>query len=437
MADILKSLLEKQNTGRSSWYDIANAWSQSNKKSTKSLRNILIGQTLFGMKEMSMQNQVMKNLRALDQERIFDLGGMNQKWEAYQGLIKDEKAYKADSNYFKKQALAKYTEMHPDFDMRTALDSEIADRDKEIDDYAKALLKNHQTKTQTGNFNVKINKEQFFQPFNDYYNQRAEEINAPKNRSLVHAGWNKITQGRKKVDPTAPTLEERRKRANRGNFGYLLDPDEIKESDEISMFRDPDKFVMTNSEVRAGISNLPNVDISLKQDLINGLHKGATYTREDLQDYITIGITNFDPVSAKLKGAYKSYDTLNNIDDTNRPVAGTKEYKNYVQRRNLFAMQEAKIGNQRENQFLQILYNYEDALKDPIEYADEIKFYEAEISRYSTDEISKGIMNQITLMEADPEFKFINEDAITEAGGIIQYYFKYAQNVRDILEQIR
>ena len=101
MADILKSLLEKQNTGRSSWYDIANAWSQSNKKSTKSLRNILIGQTLFGMKEMSMQNQVMKNLRALDQERIFDLGGMNQKWEAYQGLIKDEKAYKADSNYFK------------------------------------------------------------------------------------------------------------------------------------------------------------------------------------------------------------------------------------------------------------------------------------------------------------------------------------------------
>ena len=153
MADILKSLLEKQNTGRSSWYDIANAWSQSNKKSTKSLRNILIGQTLFGMKEMSMQNQVMKNLRALDQERIFDLGGMNQKWEAYQGLIKDEKAYKADSNYFKKQALAKYTEMHPDFNIKTALDSEIADRDKEIDDYAKALLKNHQTKTQTGRKN--------------------------------------------------------------------------------------------------------------------------------------------------------------------------------------------------------------------------------------------------------------------------------------------
>jgi hypothetical protein len=435
MADVLKSLLEKQNTGRSSWYDIANAWSQSNKKSTKSLRNILIGQTLFGMKEMSMQNQVMKNLRALEQERIFDLGGMNQKWEAYQGLIKDEKAYKADSNYFKKQALAKYTEMHPDFDIKTALDSEIADRDKEIDDYAKALLKNHQTKTQTGNFNVKINKEQFFQPFNDYYNQRAEEINAPKNRSLVHAGWNKITQGRKKVDPTAPTLEERRKTANRGNFGYLLDPDEIKSADEISMFRDPDKFTMTNQEVKAGIISL-NIDNNVKQDLINNLDNGVTYTREELQDYIAIGVTNFDPVTAKLRGAYKSYDTLNNINDTNRPVVGTKEYKNYIQRRNLFAMQEAKIGNQRENQFLQLVYNYQDALEDPDANKDLLDFYKAQISAYTQDDIDKAIMNQISVMVADPEFNDRNEDKIEEAGGINKFYENYARSFRQIIESI-
>tara|TARA_R100001086_G_scaffold114296_1_gene58393 strand:- start:1672 stop:2979 length:1308 start_codon:yes stop_codon:yes gene_type:complete len=435
MTDILKSLLEKQNTGRSSWYDIANAWSQSNKKSTKSLRNILIGQTLFGMKEMSMQNQVMKNLRALDQERIFDLGGMNQKWEAYQGLIKDEKAYKADSNYFKKQALAKYTEMHPDFDMKTALDSEIADRNKEIDDYAKALLKNHQTKTQTGNFNVKINKEQFFQPFNDYYNQRAEEINAPKNRSLVHAGWNKITQGRKKVDPTAPTLEERRKTANRGNFGYLLDPDEIKPADEIAMFRDPDKFTMTNQEVKAGIISL-NIDNDVKQQLISGLDNGVTYTREELQDYIAIGVTNFDPVTAKLRGAYKSYDALNNIDDTNRPVVGTKEYKSYVQRRNLFAMQEAKIGNQRENQFLQLVYNYQDALEDPDANKDLLAFYKSQISAYTQDDIDKAIMNQISVMVADPEFNDRNEDKIEEAGGINKFFENYAKNFRQIIESI-
>ena len=435
MADVLKSLLEKQNTGRSSWYDIANAWSQSNKKSTKSLRNILIGQTLVGMKEMSMQNQVMKNLRALDQERIFDLGGMNQKWEAYQELIKDEKAYKADSNYFKKQALAKYTEMHPDFDMKTALDSEIADRNKEIDDYAAALLSNHKQKVDTGNFDVKMNKEQFFQPFNDYYNQRAEEINAPKNRSLVHAGWNKITQGRKKVDPTAPTLEERRKTANRGNFGYLLDPDEIKSADEISMFRDPDKFTMTNQEVKAGIISL-NIDNDVKQQLISGLDNGVTYTREELQDYIAIGVTNFDPVTAKLRGAYKSYDALNNIDDTNRPVVGTKEYKSYVQRRNLFAMQEAKIGNQRENQFLQLVYNYQDALEDPNANKDLLAFYKSQISAYTQDDIGKAIMNQISVMVADPEFMDRNEDKINEAGGVNKFFENYAKNFRQIIESI-
>jgi hypothetical protein len=435
MADVLKSLLEKQNTGKSNWYDIANAWSRSNNKSTKALRNILIGQTLVGMKEMSMQNQVMKNLRALDQERIFDLGGMNQKWEAYQELIKDEKAYKADSNYFKKQALAKYTEMHPDFDMKTALDSEIADRNKEIDDYAAALLSNHKQKVDTGNFDVKMNKEQFFQPFNDYYNQRAEEINAPKNRSLVHAGWNKITQGRKKVDPTAPTLEERRKTANRGNFGYLLDPDEIKSADEISMFRDPDKFTMTNQEVKAGIISL-NIDNDVKQQLISGLDNGVTYTREELQDYIAIGVTNFDPVTAKLRGAYKSYDALNNIDDTNRPVVGTKEYKSYVQRRNLFAMQEAKIGNQRENQFLQLVYNYQDALKDPDSNKDLLAFYKSQISAYTQDDIDKAIMNQISVMVADPEFNRRNEDKIEEAGGINKFYENYARSFRQIIESI-
>ena len=202
------------------------------------------------------------------------------------------------------------------------------------------------------------------------------------------------------------------------------------------MFRDLDKFVMTNKEVKAGIYSLPNVDISLKQDLINGLQKGATYTREDLQDYITIGITNFDPVSAKLKGAYKSYDTLNNIDDTNRPVAGTKEYKNYVQRRNLFAMQEAKIGNQRENQFLQLVYNYQDALEDPDSNKDLLAFYKSQISAYTQDDIDKAVMNQISVMVADPEFMDRNEDKINEAGGINKFFENYARNFRQIIEAI-
>ena len=65
MADILKNLLDKSNNQKSSWYDIANAWSQSNNRDTKSLRNILLAQTLFGMKEFQMQQKVQKNLKSI------------------------------------------------------------------------------------------------------------------------------------------------------------------------------------------------------------------------------------------------------------------------------------------------------------------------------------------------------------------------------------
>ena len=411
MADVLKSLLEKQNTGRSSWYDIANAWSQSNKKSTKSLRNILIGQTLVGMKEMSMQNQVMKNLRALDQERIFDLGGMNQKWEAYQELIKDEKAYKADSNYFKKQALAKYTEMHPDFDMKTALDSEIADRNKEIDDYAAALLSNHKQKVDTGNFDVKMNKEQFFQPFNDYYNQRAEEINAPKNRSLVHAGWNRITEGRKKVDPTAPTLEDRRKVANRGTFGYLLDPDEIKPRDEIALFRNPNEFVMTTGEMKEAILMNQSLPEEIRLSLIQTLPKG-TMTRGELKDHVVIETTDFDLEKDKLQRAYNMYDNVEGIDETNRPKVGTESYKHYIRKRNNYAALSLGIGSKRTNEYLNILYQYQDAMQDPDANQRNIKRLETELKAYEIDTIDKAIIQVISTSSADADYLMQNDDYI-------------------------
>ncbi len=433
MADVLKSLLEKQNTGKSNWYDIANAWSKSNNRSTKSLRNILLAQTIWGMKEFTMQNNVNKNLKELDRERIFDLGGMNQKWEGYQGLISDEKAYKADSNYFKKQALTKYNETHPSFDAKTALESEIAERNKEIEAYAAALLKNHQDKTQ-GNFDVKMNKEQFFQPFNDYYNQRAEEINAPKNRSLVHAGWDKITNGRKEIDPTAPTLADRRNIATRGTMGYILDPDEIKSADEISLFRDPNKYAMTVSEVRGSILNLRLGD-DLKKDIINNLDNSKTYTAEGLQDHIAISITDFSPTVAKLEASFKSYDTLNEIDDSNRPKDGDDGYVDYVRRRNVFAMQENRLGNQSMLQFQSLLFEYTDALKNGAD-ATTLKAYETQISKYTKDDISTSIMNTIATMKADPIFMERHADDIEKAGGQTKFFLLFADNLRDILEGI-
>jgi len=441
MADILKNLLDKSNNQKSSWYDIANAWSQSNNRDTKSLRNILLAQTLFGMKEFQMQQKVQKNLKSLERERVFDLGGMNQKWEAYQDLIATEKAYKGDSNYFKKQALAKYNEMHPDFNIKTALESEIADRNKEIEDYATALLNNHTKKVNTGNFDVKMTKEQFYQPFNDYYNQRAEEINAPKNRSLVHAGWNRITEGRKKVDPTAPTLEDRRKVANRGTFGYLVDPDEIKPRDEIALFRNPNEFVMTTGEMKEAILMNQSLPMEVRQSLIETLPKG-TMTRGELKDHVVIETTDFDAEKDKLQRAYNMYDNVEGIDETNRPKVGTESYKHYIRKRNNYAALSLGIGSKRTNEYLNILYQYQDAMQDPDANQRNIKRLETELKAYEIDTIDKAIIQVISTSSADADYLMQNDDYINafdpdDRANAEKLYFKNkAAAIRDMIEQV-
>ena len=99
-------------------------------------------------------------------------------------------------------------------------------------------------------------------------------------------------------------------------------------------------------------------------------------------------------------------------------------------------MQEAKIGNQRENQFLQLVYNYQDALEDPNANKNLLAFYKSQISAYTQDDIDKAIMNQISVMVADPEFNDRNEDKINEAGGINKFFENYAKNLRQIIESI-
>ena len=441
MADILKNLLDKSNNQKSSWYDIANAWSQSNNRDTKSLRNILLAQTLFGMKEFQMQQKVQKNLKSLERERVFDLGGFNQKWEAYQDLIATEKAYRGDSNYFKKQALAKYNEINPDFNVKTALESEIAARNKEIEDYATALLNNHTKKVNTGNFDVKMTKEQFYQPFNDYYNQRAEEINAPKNRSLVHAGWNRITEGRKKVDPTAPTLEDRRKVANRGTFGYLLDPDEIKPQDEIALFRNPNEFVMTTGEMKEAILMNQSLPEEIRLSLIQSLPKG-TMTRGELKDHVVIETTDFDLEKDKLQRAYNMYDNVEGIDETNRPKVGTEAYKHYIRKRNNYAALSLGIGSKRTNEYLNILYQYQDAMQDPDANQRNIKRLETELKAYEIDTIDKAIIQVISTSSADADYLMQNDDYINafdpdDRANAEKLYFKNkAAAIRDMIEQV-
>jgi len=436
---VIKDLIKANNSG-AGMGELLSAYFKSKNKESKKLRNILVGTLGVNIAENAMQRKVNKNLEDLERQRIFELGGMNAKWEAMQNLIADEKAYRADNNYFRQQAVTKFNEMYPDFKLDTALESEKKEREQEIEDYASALLENHQAKVNTGNFDVKMTKETFFKPFDDHYVDRAREINAPKNKSLVHAGWARLTEGRKTKNPLTPDkIEERRKLAHRGNFGYLLDPDEIKSGDEIRFSRDPSDYTFTDTEARTSILSL-NLDTSVKQSLIQNLDAETSYTRKGLQDYVAIQVLDFDETNAKFESAYRSYDNINNITDDNRPAAPaegeapSKEYKNYVQRRTVFAVQQTGIGDKEQAEFLSNVYALEDA---KARGADDnlINYLQNEISKATETTVDRVIINQIAAMEADPNFKLINADFIEEAGGIDKFYEQFAANLRDIFSK--
>ena len=432
---VIKDLIKANSSGASTG-ELLSAYFQSKNKESKKLRNILVGTLGVNIAENVMQRKVNKNLEDLERQRVFELGGMNAKWEAMQNLIADEKAYRADNSYFRQQAVTKFNEMYPDFKLDTALESEKKEREQEIEDYASALLENHQAKVNTGNFDVKMTKETFFKPFDDHYVDRAREINAPKNKSLVHAGWARLTEGRKAKNPLTPdNIEERRKLAHRGNFGYLLDPDEIKSGDEIRFSRDPSDYTFTDTEARTSILSL-NLDTSVKQSLIQNLDAETSYTRKGLQDYVAIQVLDFNETDAKFQAAYRSYDNVNNINDDNRPAAPvkgeapSKEYKNYVQRRNVFAIQQTGIGDKKQAEFLNNLYALEDARTRGAD-SRLIDYLENEISKSTETTLDRVIMNQIAAMNADPSFADLNEDLIEAAGGIDKFYEQYANNVRN------
>ena len=165
---VIKDLIKTNKSG-AGMGELLSAYFQSKNKESKKLRNILVGTLGVNIAEDVMKRKVNKNLQDLERQRIFELGGMNAKWEAMQNLIADEKAYRADNSYFRQQAVTKFNEMYPDFKLATALDSEKKEREQEIEDYAKALQKNHEDKVNTGNFDVKMTKETFFKPFDDHY----------------------------------------------------------------------------------------------------------------------------------------------------------------------------------------------------------------------------------------------------------------------------
>ena len=87
--EILSGLLTRQNQDNTggTFKDIAADFFSGSSNDNKRRRNVMIGTALWGAKESSMQNNVLKNLQENETQRTFELAGLTQKWDKYNKLI--------------------------------------------------------------------------------------------------------------------------------------------------------------------------------------------------------------------------------------------------------------------------------------------------------------------------------------------------------------
>ena len=155
----------------------------------------------------------------------------------------------------------------------------------------------------TGNITGKtyMNKEQFFKPFEDYYTQQQTSLAAPKNVSIIHNAWDKVTSNFKNKDDLESksqqiTLEQ----ANRNTFGYLVEPDKIEGTAAIEIYRknkkgfDTTDFEMDNDDAKLSILQLEGINQEQKNYLIR--NKGEeNNTSNELQAKRVVLSADFDP----------------------------------------------------------------------------------------------------------------------------------------------
>jgi hypothetical protein len=397
MAKDYTSLLGK--SSGTSWGEIAGAYLSGGKKKDNRARNVMLATLFFNAKESRMQSNVMKNLQEMERQKTFDNAQMTDKWNAYNSLMDEDKAFKADPNYFKVQAESKFNKLNPNFPTSgTLLESEKQFKIKEIQDYQKALESLHLEKLKTGNIKKRLSKQEFFKPFEDYYVGQEKQIASPENVSLVHKGWNFVT-GNKKEELTEQQKIDNRKKATKGSFGFLLNPDEIKDDAVIELYRDPNEFTFNKDE--ASLNIIQNVkDTELQRSIISKLPETGI-TRNKLKARIITESVDFDPLLAKIDRVNNQYDTILEKEGKTIPNQDSKpeELLNYTLRKqNYVAQRVPELGEDKSTIDLRNkIYTLEDLKNQGISNDSPlIKSLEADIRNAGIDKFTLTILNSIT-----------------------------------------
>jgi len=329
--EILSGLLSRQDSG-GTFKDIAADFFSGRSNDKKRARNVMIGSMLLGAKEMSMQNNVIKNLEENERQRTYDLANVTSKWEKYDELIKADEAYKADPFYFRDKAKEKYNQVWGNKDLNMNLQENKDFMQKEIEDYERALKNLHEQKIKTGDIDKRLTKEQFFKPFEDYYTTRQADIAAPKNLSIVHSAWNRLTKG-KQTPLTEAEITAKRGTATRSAFDYLLDPSVVSKTEQIERKRDPSTVTYSKEEAQRFI-----VDTMAPTDPARGkalrefdFSKKTQWTENDLTLYTVAAQTDFNSILEKNRVINNAFDATwkeeNNV--TEIPKTNSEEYLSY------------------------------------------------------------------------------------------------------------
>ena len=426
--EILSGLLTRQNQGSTggTFKDIAADFFSGSSNDNKRRRNVMIGTALWGAKESSMQNNVMKNLQENETQRTFELAGLTQKWDAYNTLINDDRAFKKDKNYFFTKAEAEFNRLNPNYDTETKDSGDTAQESKltEINDLQKRYEEIHNNKMTTGNITGKnyMTKEAFFKPFEDYYSQQETQLSAPKNVSIIHNAWDRVTSNFKNKDKLESKSEQLTlEQANRNTFGYLVEPDEIQGKAAIEIYRknkkgfDTTAFEMDNDDAKFNILKLQGVSQEQKNYLIRNIGEG-NYTSNALQAKIVVLSADFDPYINARNVAGNTFEKRYKDSGKEIPEQKTPEYQEYVLRKTNFIDIETKQGDKELNELRSNMFMLKDLQVNPVKNAKAITFLETKIKEQGLGKIQIMALNTAMSSVTDPNVVAVLELAGKDSG---------------------
>ena len=426
--EILSGLLTRQNQGSTggTFKDIAADFFSGSSNDSKRRRNVLIGTALWNAKESAMQNNVMKNLQENEKKRTFELAGLTQKWDAYNTLINDDRAFKKDKNYFFTKAEAEFNRLNPNYDTETKDSGDTAQESKltEINDLQKRYEEIHNNKMTTGNITGKnyMTKEAFFKPFEDYYSQQETQLSAPKNVSIIHNAWDRVTSNFKNKDKLESKSEQLTlEQANRNTFGYLVEPDEIQGKAAIEIYRknkkgfDTTAFEMDNDDAKFNILKLQGISQEQKNYLIRNIGEG-NYTSNALQAKIVVLSADFDPYINARNVAGNTFEKRYKDSGKEIPEQKTPEYQEYVLRKTNFIDIETKQGDKELNELRSNMFMLKDLQVNPVKNAKAITFLETKIKEQGLGKIQIMALNTAMSSVTDPNVVAVLELAGKDSG---------------------